>query len=68
MNNIRLIPEIRYTNFRKEFRNCCDNCFQQWFYINKRWSGKIINVGIKHHQISFDFRKNWILDMVNGVK
>jgi hypothetical protein len=64
MKNIRLIPKIRYTNFRKEFPGCVDGCFQKWFSIERFWYGKIIDINFKHYQISFDFRKDWLLDMV----
>ncbi len=67
MKNVRIIPKIRYTNFRKEFPNCTEGCFKRWFVIERFWGGKIIDVQIKHHQISFDFRANWLLDMINGI-
>jgi len=67
MRNIRLFPKIRYTNFKKKFPISA-TAFSRLFYIEKHWSGKIIEIGIKHHQISFDFRKNWLLDMFPSSK
>ena len=59
--------KIRYTNFKNHFPNCnCNAVYTQWFYIERRWGGKIINIGVKWHQLSFDFRKNWIMDMMTG--
>lgn len=63
MKNIRLIPKIHFVNYKKEFPNMTDGCFIKWFSIQKFWYGKIININIKHYTLSFDFRKNWLLDM-----
>lgn len=58
----RILPKISYTNFRKEYPNM-GGCFKKWFNIQRFWGGKIIYINIKHHQLSFDFRKNWLVDM-----
>jgi hypothetical protein len=64
MKNIRLIPKVYFINYRKEFPNMVDNCFNEWFTIQRFWYGRIININIKHYCLKFDFRKNWLLDMV----
>jgi len=50
--------KISYVNFKKEFpavrKGVCS--FDRWFYFERRWSGKIINIGVKHHQITIDLR------------
>jgi len=50
--------KIRYVNFKKEFPAVASGrcAFKKWFYFNRMWSGKIINIGIKHHQITIDLR------------
>ena len=52
--------KISYVNFKKEFPVVRNRVavFDKWFYYDKFWGGKIINVGIKHHQITIDFRSN----------
>ena len=55
-------PTVRYTNFRRQSPNL-GNCFKRWFYFNRYWNGKIWYFGIKHYQISLDFRLSWVDDM-----
>ena len=65
MKKWRIIPKISYCNFKKEYPNLnTDTAFNQWFYAQRFWGGRIIDVGIKYHVLSFDFRKNWIADMM----
>lgn len=66
MKNIRLIPKIRFTNYRKEFPNISSDAFQTPFRINRYWRNRIIEIHIKHYSVSFDFRKNWVLDMMEN--
>ena len=40
--------------------------FNKWFDVGRVWGGRIIEVRVKHHQLSFDFRRNWLADMVRG--
>lgn len=57
-------PSVRYVNFHKSYPQLVGNSpFKSWFYVNRRWSGKIINIGIRHHQLTFDFRKNAWADL-----
>ena len=57
---------ISYTNFKKEFPVVREGryCFDKWFYFKRFWSGKLINIGIKHHQITIDIRGNWKKDLL----
>jgi len=50
--------KISYLNFKKEFPSfAADNAFlDRWFYFERRWKGRIINFGVKHHQITIDLR------------
>jgi len=58
-------PKVSYTNYRKEFpRMVGVDCFKSWFWFKRFWSGRIWNFGIKHHQITLDFRLSWLDDMV----
>lgn len=59
--------KIKFVNFKKEYpgKNL-GNAFKRWFYIERLWSGKIINIGVKHWMINIDLRKNWIDDMIGG--
>ena len=59
-------PKVSYCNLKKEFPNMGENCFIEWFNISRYWGGRIINLNIKCHQISLDFRKNWVADMIRG--
>lgn len=59
----RLVPKIRFVNYRKEFPNMGSTAFAKWFYAERRWSGRIINIGVKAWAVVLDFRKDWIADM-----
>lgn len=43
------------------------DCFTKWFQIKRYWSGKIIYIAIKHHQLVLDFRRDWVADMTGGT-
>jgi hypothetical protein len=60
--NWRFIPRVTYTNFKAEYPSS-GTAFHSWFSVTRFWHGRIINISIKWHQISFDFRRNWIADM-----
>lgn len=55
----RIIPKVSFINYGKK------SCFNRLFYCSRMWSGKLIYFGIKHYAIEFDFRKDWLADMVN---
>ena len=57
------LPRVRYTNFRKHFGAVADGAFKQWFNFQRLWGGRIWIFGIRHHQISLDFRRCWLSDM-----
>jgi hypothetical protein len=61
----RLWPSVTYTNYRKACPTLGPGCFRDWLAIRRYWSGRIISVCVRHHELSFDFRRNWIADMVN---
>ncbi len=56
-------PKVSYTNFHKEYPSA-KGAFTRWFHFERRWSGKIWNIGIKHRQITLDFRLSPLDDMV----
>lgn len=53
---------IRYVNYQTTPVH--ENCFKEWFYIRRYWRGKLIHIGIRHHALVIDIRKNWISDMM----
>lgn len=62
----RILPRVSYTNFRKEGCSPSKTAFNSWFSFDRYWGGAIWNFTVKHHQISFDFRRNWVADMIHG--
>jgi hypothetical protein len=68
MKNTRIIPKVSWCNFRKLYPRKLDHVFKQWFYCERMWGGKIINIGVRHYQLTLDFRKNWLLDMIPKPK
>jgi hypothetical protein len=60
----RLIPPVRYVNFRKSYPNAGKGCWKQWVNVQRFWGGRIIHFKIRHHTLIFDFRHNYIADMV----
>lgn len=58
----RFLPRVSCCNFRKKYPNL-GNCFTEWLSIRRFWSGRIINIYVKHYMVSLDFRANWISDM-----
>lgn len=59
---IRWLPRVRYTNYKKQYENI-NGVFNQWFLFSRYWNSRIIKISILHHEISFDFRLNWLADM-----
>ena len=59
----RIIPKMEYHRWEKD-----DVCWKRWFYINRLWSGRLIFISIKRHQLCLDFRYNWLADMMEGEK
>ncbi len=56
--------KISFINYRKSFPTMVGG-FNKWFQIKRFWSGRIININVKHYAISLDLRKNWIADMIS---
>lgn len=64
-NRWRIFPRIRYTNFRKEYpEHHMEQVFGQWFSVRRYWSGRIINVTVKWHQLTLDFRLDAMADLL----
>jgi hypothetical protein len=61
--NWRVIPLVTYTNFKVEYPH--SDCWSKWFSVERYWGGKIICICVRHRQLSFDFRRNWIADMID---
>ena len=59
----KLIPKISFTNYHKEFP-ITKGIWNEWIKINKAWGGSILEIRCKHWQLSLDFRKNWMADML----
>lgn len=66
MKSWRIVPKVRFTNYRKLYPQGGENCWKQWVSVSRRWRGRIININVRHFQLSLDFRRNWIADMVEG--
>ena len=66
MRDWRWIPRVTYANYHKAFPTMPKNTFSKCFEVGRVWGGRIIDVRVKHHQLSFDFRRNWLADMVRG--
>jgi len=61
----RLFPKVRYTNFHKQYpKTLAYPIFKAWVRVKWYWGGNIVNMQVKHHQLSFDFRRNWMEDMI----
>lgn len=61
----RAFPKIRFMNYRKEFPVMGDNCFRDWFWIQRLWKNRLIFIHVKHFALVLDFRMDWVGDMVN---
>lgn len=69
MRRWRIFPKISYCNYRKKYPDIIsDKAFKKWFNVAKFWHGRIINFYILHHELSLDFRKDWLGDMFDGGK
>jgi hypothetical protein len=59
----RLLPRVSYCNYRKEYGEAVHNCFKSWFSFTRYWGGRLWNISVLHHQITFDFRYSWVDDL-----
>jgi len=64
MSKWRLFPKITYHDFSRD--RIGPNCFTAWLSVRRFWYGRIISVCVKRHQVTLDFRRDWIADMSNG--
>ncbi len=66
----RVIPRIRFVDYHKEFpvSKSVKSTWKRALDIQCLWNGKIIHITIKHYAIVFDFRHNWLADMIGGAK
>ena len=64
-NKWRILPKISYTNYKAEYP-IGEAAFKDWFSVSRLWSGRIISFFIRHHSITFDFRKDEWADMMIG--
>jgi hypothetical protein len=62
---VKLIPRIHFINYLKCYPQSA-GCWKQWFSVRRYWGGKIILISVRHFAIEFDFRRDWLADMVTG--
>lgn len=48
--------KIRFINYKNNFFLKDLNCFEEWFYFEKYFNGKMLHFGFKHYCIEVDFR------------
>lgn len=60
----RIIPKISYVNYRKLYPQT--SAFKRLFIAQRAWSGLLWIVGIKHHVVKLDWRRNWVRDMLDA--
>lgn len=65
MKKWRIIPKVAFVNYRKRFPGISAQAFGQLFYIRSAWSGRLVFVGVKHFAIEFDFRRNWLAELMD---
>ena len=63
----RIFPVISYTNYRRLYGKST-GAFRSWFSVHRRWGGRLIYVSVRHWSVCFDFRKNWLLDLVGDER
>lgn len=59
MSKRKLIPSVKYHRHVK-----CPNTWNKWFTVRTLWSGNLLYIIVKNHQLTFDFRKDWVSDMM----
>lgn len=60
----RIIPVVSYTNWKKQ-AGYREGLWKRWFLVQRFWSGRIIDIQVKHHMLSLDFRYSWLADLMN---
>lgn len=66
MKRWRLLPKVRFINYRREFPNMGPSVFSEWFTIDKKWSGRLIFIHVKAFAVCLDFRRDPVADMMNA--
>ncbi len=64
----RFIPKISFINYEKCFPNIGHDCFNKWFDIRRAWGGRLVYIHVKARAIELDFRRNWLMDVMYGIK
>ena len=61
----RIIPKVSYVNYRKIYGNSIGTkSFDRWLWIGRMRSGRLRYITVKHHSLCFDFRRNWVADLM----
>lgn len=62
----RVIPKISYTNWKRH-PQYHPGIWTKWLSFQRFWSGKIIQITVRHHNLCLDFRYSWLADLRYGV-
>lgn len=54
-----LLPRVSYHRYDGQARHA----FTQWIAVRRHWSSRLWYLTIRHHQVTFDFRGNWLKEM-----
>lgn len=57
----RPIPRVSYTNFRKLYPQ--SQGFKRWLVAERFWRKRLWVIGIRHHIVKIDWRRDWVRDM-----
>lgn len=63
----RFIPKVSFIDYKKSFPNVGNDCFTKLFDIRRAWGGRLVYIHVKARAIELDFRRDWILDMIEGT-
>lgn len=58
----RWLPRVSYHRFDGSARPA----FTAWFTFGRFWHGRLWCFTVKHHQLTLDFRGNWLHDATHG--
>lgn len=59
----RLSPKVSYVNYHKLYPQT--GAFKKWFVVKRFWSKMLWVVGIRHHFVKLDWRRDWVRDMLD---
>lgn len=57
----RPIPRVSYTNFCKLYPQ--SQGFKRWIVAERFWRKRLWVIGIRHHIVKIDWRRDWVRDM-----